>query len=122
MQGSRRTSLLLAAAVALLVVHFFPYLAAPVAWLSLAVGIVWAGLLVSRILSHYREARSRAAQQAADEKAYRDYEAQLDAIRTQFDPNHEWNEATAYPDAYRAALSALHERYRAMLERRFGPG
>ena len=122
MRGSRRTSLLLAAAVALLLVHFFPHLAAPVAWLALAVGLVWAAVFSLRIFLLLRERRSRAVQQAADEKAYRDYKAELDKLRTRFDPNHEWNEATELPHVYREALSALHERYRSMLERRFGPG
>ncbi len=122
MRDSRRTSLLLAAAAALLLVHFFPDLAAPVAWLALAAGLVWIAVVASRLLAYYRNKTRRAAQQAADDLEYRSYKAELDALRAQFDPNHEWNESTDYPRAYRESLSALHQRYQAMLERRFGPG
>lgn len=122
MRDSRRTSLLLAAAVALILVHFFPALAAPVAWLAFAAGLVWIAVVASRLLTYYRDKSSRAAQQAADDMEYRSYKAELDALRAQHDPNNEWNESTDYPLAYRESLSALHERYQAMLERRFGAG
>jgi hypothetical protein len=122
MRDSRRTSFLLAAAGALLLVHFFPYLAGPIAWLALAAGTLWAAVFGSRILSFYRKKRALATQQAADDRSYAAYQAELDALRTRFDPHHEWNESTEYPSAYREDLSVLHERYRAMLERRFGPG
>jgi hypothetical protein len=122
MRDSRRTSLLLTAAAALLLVHFFPGLAGTVAWLAFAAGLVWLAVVASRIFTHYRDKKSRAMQQAADELEYRSYKAELDALRAKHDPNHEWDEATDYPRAYRDSLSALHERYQAMLERRFGPG
>ena len=121
MRDSRRTSLLLTAAIALLVVHFFPYLAAPIAWSALAAGVVWVAVVGWRLLARYQIHRSHAAKLAADDVEYRSYEIELNALRARHDPKGDWNESTDFPEAYRESLNALHERYKAMLTRRFGP-
>ena len=67
----------------------------------------------------YREKRRRAMQLAVDAQEYRLYEAELEAIRNKYDPNRLGVEG-ALPAAYQDELTALSEKHRAMLTRKFG--
>jgi hypothetical protein len=45
----------------------------------------------------------------------------LDIIRTRFDPQRDLEDPTSLSPEYRDALTALHDKHHAMLERKFGP-
>jgi hypothetical protein len=117
-----RTSFLVAIAVAVLMIQFFPNQAGTIKWVTVALGILY---LVIRALrtypKQYRDKKRRAALAAADDQEYRLYKTELDSIRTKYDPRHEMDENGAVPQAYKDELSALHDKHRAMLTRKFGP-
>ncbi len=110
-------------AAAVLLMQFLPNQANTIKWLTIAFGIVY---LAARALRTYpqqfREKRRRAAQQAADDQEYRRYEAELEAIRARHDPQRELLGKTELPQEFKDELTALHEKYQAMLDRKFGPG
>lgn len=117
-----RTRFLLALLVMVVLLRLFPDKSPAIE--AVAVGgaalycLLWAG---SRYLAQLRARRRQAAQAAADDEEYRCYECELASIRSQYDPDRDAGEADA-SQAYKDALSALHDRHRDMLTRRFGPG
>ena len=80
--------------------------------------VLWAG---SRYLAQLREQRRQAARAAADDEEYRCYESELASIRAKYEPDRESGETDAASQEYKDELSALHDRHRDMLDRRFGP-
>jgi hypothetical protein len=117
-----RTIFLVAIAVALLMMQFFPGHADIIKWAVMAFGVAY--LSIRALLTYptlYKERRRRAAERAEDEAAYGRYRTELDSIRARHEPQPAPQD-TAAAQAYEAALSALHDKYGAMLDRRFGPG
>jgi hypothetical protein len=118
-----RTSFLVAIAVIVLLMQFFPNQASTIRLAAIGLGLVY---LVIRTLrtypAQYRQKKKRAAQEDADAEEYRQYTIELDAIRAQYDPSHKLDKNSEIPQDYRNALSALHDKYQAMLDRKFGPG
>jgi hypothetical protein len=117
-----RTRVLVGVLVLVALVQLFPD---RVAWIELAavIGasayfISWAG---SKYLAKFRSQRREALQAAADDEAYRRYKEELDEIRSRHDALRDLNDLTTISPEYKAALSALHDKYEAMLTRKFGP-
>ncbi len=113
-----RTRFLVAIAVAALLIQFLPDQAHTIKWVVIALGAAYLLTMALRTYPRqFRESRQRAAQEAADERAYRDYRQELDAIRAKY-------EADRQPDAlsqeYEAEIAALHDKYQDMLGRKFG--
>lgn len=79
---------------------------------------VWAG---AKYLANHKLKAAEAAQLAADDAEYRQYQMELDVIRAKYDPHRDLSEPTSISPEYRNELSALHDRHHAMLERKFGP-
>jgi len=71
----------------------------------------------SHLPRRFRERRQRAAQEAADERAYREYKQELDSIRAKYDAD---REPDAMSEAYEAEIAALHDKYQDMLGESFG--
>jgi len=117
-----RTRFLVAIAVIVLLMQFFPNQASAIRLAGIALGLLYLAVRALRTYpALYRDKKKRAAQQAADDEAYRQYKIEVDAIRAKYDPNHELTDDTAMQQEYRDELSALHDKYQAMLSRKFGP-
>jgi hypothetical protein len=118
-----RTRFLLALLVVVVFLQLFPDKSRVIE--AVAVGgvalycLLWAG---SRYLAQFRDQRQKAALAAADGEEYRHYESELTSIRAKHDPHRDANEADVASQEYKDELSALHDRHRDMLNRRFGPG
>jgi hypothetical protein len=118
-----RTLFLAAVAVIVLAMQFFPDQASHVKRTVIALGILYLAIRALRTYPRqYRDKRIRAAQEAADDREYRQYEIELEAIRAMYAPIHDLDEIAVIPQEYQNDLSALHDRHRAMLDRKFGPG
>jgi hypothetical protein len=118
-----RTIFLVAIAVALLSMQFFPGHADISKWAVVGLGVAY--LSIRALLTYpklYKERRRRAAERAEDEQAYGRYRTELDSIRARHEPPPDALEDAAAAEAYAAELSALHDKYRDMLDRKFGPG
>ena len=117
-----RTRFLVAIAVIVLLMQFFPDQAVAIRLAGVALGLLY---LAVRALRTYpalcRDKKKRAAQQAADDAAYQQYKIEADVIRAKYDPNHELTDDNAIAQEYRDELSALHDKYQGMLARKFGP-
>jgi hypothetical protein len=118
-----RTRFLVAIAVAVLLIQFFPDHAGIIKLATIALGILYLAIRALRTYpAQYRNKKQQAAQEADDEAEYQRYKIELDAIRAKYDPRHELGENAVIPQEYRDELSALHDKYQAMLTRKFGPG
>lgn len=108
-----RTRFLLSLLVVVVLLQLFPDRSATVervAVIGVALySLIWLG---SRYRARYRESRRKARLAEADAQEYRSYESELASIRARIDP--------ASPE-YAGELSALHDRHREMLARKFGP-
>lgn len=117
----RRTYILVALLALVILVQVFPERAMLIklVWVSGAAlyVLVWAG---ARYWAQYKKKSAAAAQAAADELEYGEYRRELDQIRSQFDAQRDLDPTSVSPE-YRAALTALHDKHHAMLERKFGP-
>ena len=118
-----RTRFLLALLVVVILLQLYPDKSRAIE--GVAVGgialycLLWAG---SRYLAQFRVQRRQAALAAADDAEYRRYESELASIRAKHDPHRDANEADAASQEYKDELTALYDRHRDMLNRRFGPG
>ena len=113
-----RTSLLAAIALAAVLLQWFPRHGGAIKWALILLGLGY--LIVGAVTTYpriYRD-RKRAAQLAADERDYRNYEHDLGVIRSKFAVDRPANGAP--PPAYQAELDALNEKHRDMLTRKFG--
>ena len=109
-----RTRFLAAIAVAALSMQVFPSHADLIKWVAIGLGVLY--LLGRALLTYprqYRMKRRLAAQRAADEREFREYSEELAALRDRH---------AALPEVYASAVALLHEKHRAMLERKFGSG
>ncbi|MGA2188059.1 MAG: hypothetical protein ABSH33_05980 [Steroidobacteraceae bacterium] len=117
-----RTRILLALLVLVVLVQLFPDRAALIKSVWVGAGAlyvaIWAG---ARYLATRKLKSAEAAQLAADDEEYQRYKMELDAIRAKYDPNRDLTDPTSISPQYRDALSALHDKYEAMLGRKFGP-
>jgi hypothetical protein len=76
--------------------------------------------LVRRIAKYLQERRSASEQAASDEEAFWAYSREHESVRTKFDPEKTWNEATPLPAEYLSEMRALNFRFSGMLRRRNG--
>jgi hypothetical protein len=117
-----RTRILVALLVLVVLVQLFPDRATLIKliWVSAAAlyTLLWATL---RYAALRKRKSAEAALAAADELEYRQYRDELDIIRTRFDPQRDLEDPTSLSPEYRDALTALHDKHHAMLERKFGP-
>ena len=108
-----RTRFLLTLLVVVVLLQLFPDKSATVEWVAVIgvalYSLIWLG---SRYLAQYRGRRRKAELAAADEEEYRNYERELASIRARTD---------SASQEYKDELSALHDRHRDMLARKFGP-
>ena len=117
-----RTRILIGVAALVALVQVFPD---RVPWIELAAVIAAAAYFIqwaaATHLARFRRRRREAAQAAADEDEYRRYKRELDEVRSRYDGERDLDDLTSIPAEYRDALSALHDKYEAMLTRKFGP-
>lgn len=116
-----RTSFLVAIAAALLMMQFFPNQAGIIKWVIIALGGGY--LLVRALLTYpklYRDSRRLRAQRKEDAQSFRAYSEELAVIRARYDTLERPSGDAVNDAAYEAELAALHVKYRAMLERKFG--
>jgi hypothetical protein len=116
-----RTRILVGVAVLVALVQLFPD---RVAWVELAAVIGAAAYFIQWVAAtqwaQYRRRRLAAMQAAADDEEYQRYKHELDDIRSRYDAERDMNDLTSISPEYQAALSKLHDRYEAMLTRKFG--
>jgi hypothetical protein len=116
-----RTRILLAVLVMVVLLQFFPAKANLIKTVFVGAGViyclVWGG---RRTLAANRKQKALAAQQAADDQEYQQYQQELHAIQLKYDPRRDLDDPTSLSDDYRAELNALHDRHAAMLGRKFG--
>ncbi len=116
-----RTRFLVAIAVAVLLMQFLPNQANTIKWIVIALGVLYLAVQALRTYPRqFREKRVRAAQQAADEREYQRYKLELDSIRAKYDPRQELLGNVELPQEFKDELTALHGKYQAMLDRKFG--
>ena len=113
-----RTRILLVALVAVILMRLYPDRTGVIEQIVVAAGILYCAVWA---VSFYKRTRARTAQAAADEREYREYKAELDSIRAQYDPSRDPDDLTSIPPPYQDALTALHDKHAAMLTRKFGP-
>jgi Skp family chaperone for outer membrane proteins len=117
-----RTRLLVALLVLVVLLQLFPQKAALLKLAAVGAGVIyfaaWGG---AKYLAHYRIKSADAAQTAADDIEYGQYQAELEEIRDRYDPDRNADDPAAISPDYRDALSALHDRHQSMLGRKFGP-
>ncbi len=116
-----RTIFLATVAVAAILMELFADQVGVIKWALILLGGVY---LVVRALKTYpalyREKKRKAAQLAADEQEYREFEKMLEAVRAKYRPNHLPDDSIELPAAYHEELTALNEKHRDMLTRKFG--
>jgi hypothetical protein len=114
--------LLLALLVLVVLLQLFPQQAPLIKALAVGAGVLyfatWSG---ARYFRYYRRKSAYAAQEGADEAEYQQYKSELDAIRAKFDPARDLSDLTEISPEYREALTALHDKHQALLDRKFGP-
>ena len=116
-----RTRLLVALLVVVILLQLFPDRAAIIKLVAVVAGALYAlAWALAKYRAQHRTKAALAAQEAADAEEYRQYEIELYAIREKHDPNGEGTDPDTVTPEYRAALSALHDRHEAMLNRKFG--
>jgi type VI protein secretion system component VasK len=115
------TNTLLVIIAAMLFARFWPEQARALATIAIVVGLLYAvWWLIFSYPERRRRNKARAAQEAADEAQYREFQQQHKAIRRKFGPEHQWNEATSLPREYTEEMDALNAKYALVLARRLG--
>ena len=117
-----RTRILVALLVMVILMQLFPEKAGAIERAFIVGGglyfLAWAA---ARFLAQHKRRNAEAAQSTADEAEYQEYRRELDGIRATHDPSRDLNEPTSISPEYQAALTALHDKHREMLVRKFGP-
>ena len=115
------TNCLLVVILFILVKQFYPTIAetlVPAAIVALALyGCYW---VVAKLPAQWKRRKVVRQQEEKDEKKYWEYQQKHDAIRANYDPRHEWNEATSVPGEYLQDIRRLNLEYRDVLQRRNG--
>jgi len=124
MQGEESmniTNSLLVAILVLLLLKFYPTFIATAVSIALAASALFACYwMVARFPAWRRRRRADRIQEEQDERDFWEYNGKHEAIRSKFDPERTWNEATAVPAEYLREIRELDLRYREMLQRRNG--
>lgn len=114
-----RTIFLALIALAVILIQLIPTQANTIKWATIVLGITY--LAVRAVLTYpqiYRQRRQRIAQRAADERDFRQYEIELDAVHAKYDAEDAADDTHA--QAFKDELTALHDKYQGMLGRKFG--
>jgi hypothetical protein len=113
------TNYLLLIILLILVKQFYPALLdtlVPVVIGGLALyGCYW---LVAKFPAQWKRRKAKRQQEQKDEAEFWEYQRKHDAIRTKYDPEHAWNEATSAPQEYLDVIRNLNLEHRRMLQRR----
>jgi hypothetical protein len=107
-------------ALAVILIQLVPTHATSIKWATIALGVAY--LVVRAVLTYpkiYRDRRRRAAQRREDESDFRLYEIELDRVHAKYDAA---DADEIHAQAFKDELTALHEKYQGMLERKFGRG
>jgi hypothetical protein len=116
-----RTTFLAAIAVAAALMQLLPERANLIKWAAIGLAILYIGVRASLTYPKiYRDRRALASQRAADRLDYERYESESAAIRDRYASIDAADEIAN--TEFRTQLSALHTKYAAMLERKFGRG
>jgi hypothetical protein len=116
-----RTSLLAAVALCALMIQLFPSYVTVIKWVVIALGVLYVAVRAwTMIPAWFLERRRQEQQVSADASEYREYERDLAAIRSRFVVNDAATTVETPPAAYQAALTALNEKHKEMLIRKFG--
>jgi Tfp pilus assembly protein PilE len=116
-----RTRFLVAIAIAAVLMQVYPAYVGAIKRGLVLLGVTY--LLVRALKTYprlYQEKKRQAAQNVADAQEYLDYARELETIRSTFDPNHHDGADVDPPPEYQDALTALSEKHRDMLTRKFG--
>ena len=111
------TNFLLLVVIMILIRQFYPGLADALVGILIVGGIAYGGYW---LLRKYPAHRTATAQRKADDGEYWKYQTDHEAIRSRYDPNRQWNEATTVPPEYLAEIRALNQAHHQMLRRRNG--
>lgn len=107
--------------IVMLIKHFYPEATKTILLSSISLigfyGFYWMG---AQLYKWGKERMAIKYQDGEDENTYLEYQKKHDAIRTKFDPNYQWNEATSVPSDYLKEVRVLNLQYREMLKRRNG--
>jgi Tfp pilus assembly protein PilN len=117
-----RTRILLVILVMVALIQIYPDRASLIEGVAIVGGGLYAvAWYAANARARYKRLAAESAQAAADDREYRSYREELDAIRARFDPDRALGEPTAMSADYQKELDVLHERHRNMLSRKFGP-
>jgi predicted DNA repair protein MutK len=115
------TNFLLAVILFILVKQFYPSaidtLGPVVLGAAVIYGCYWS---VAKLPGKWKQRNATKRQEEEDEKAFWEHQGRHKAIRSKYDPKHEWNEVTSVPSEYLREVQQLNLEYREMLQRRNG--
>jgi hypothetical protein len=116
-----RTAFLVTIAVAAILMELFPAYVGVIKWAAILLAVAYlAGRALRTYPKMFRDRKRQAAQLLADEQEYRDFSAELSALRSKYETQRLEAEGKVPPPAYEAELQALNERHKDMLTRKFG--
>ena len=122
-KSSYRTFFLAAIAVIVLSMQLFPNQGSAIRSAGIVLGILYLAIVILRTYPEaFKNKRKKALQEAADGQQYRQYEIELNSIRAKYGQGQSSGESGTLTPEYKDELSALHGKYQAMLERKFGSG
>jgi ERCC4-related helicase len=117
----KRTPFLVTIAVAAMLMELFPAYVGPIKWAAILLAIAYLAARALRTYPRlYRERKRQAAQLLADDHEYRDFEAELAALRARHDTQRLEVQGISPTQVYLDELQALNERHKSMLTRKFG--
>ena len=115
------TNFLLAVILFVLVKQFYPQAVETLGPLIFVAATIYCCYwLVAKLPGQWRQRNAAQQQEQEDEKAFWELQRKCEAVRSKYDPNHEWNEATSRPKEYLHEIKQLNREYREMLQRRNG--
>ena len=101
--------------------QFYPDTAEILVAVGIATITVYSGYwLITQLPARMKTRRAQRRQEEQDEREYSEYQKKHDAIRTKYDPQNVWNEATSVPKEYEEEIRMLNSEHRDMLQRRNG--
>ena len=115
------TNVLLVIILFILVKQFYPDTAETLVAVGIVAFTVYSGYwLITQFPARLKARRAQRRQEEQDEREHSEYQKKHDAIRTKYDPQNAWNEATSVPNEYVEEIRTLNSEHRGMLQRRSG--
>ncbi len=111
------TNLLQVVILLILVKQFYPAIGEILVPVAI---VILAAIGLELFIAYWKKQRAAKKQREEDETDFWKWQKSRDAIRAQYDPEHEWNEISTIPQEYSSEIQELNSKYQGMLRRRNG--